>query len=344
MNLPQLKGKVYPDMSFSIGVVPRERKKTEDRQYDRDWSEQWDSYTTWYKSRGELVTEEVSWLDGRVRSGRFNKSSKSSQKRGTYGQQGISRFGKKMVKNGAILLERKYGIKRLGFVTCTLPNYSRKSIHILARSWSEITRRFFQKVKRHQRKMGCPEEIISSTEIQPKRYRKYGIVAPHLHFVYICKNRSHEKKFLIAASLFRRMWQESVSQVLMLHNSSCSEKPDFNASVDCQVVKKSVAAYLGKYISKGGEIIAKIHEDGMQAFLPKQWWTADKTMKKMINDAIIVLDSATCKDLFYRLADYLEDGILTWCNYISVEINGEDRTVGCVGVFSEEHYYLLTET
>lgn len=342
-SVKQLSGKVYPDRSFSIGVVPRKQKLASDREYDKEYEEQYDSFITERRMFGQRELEEHRFLRGGVTPRRFIKSPKSSQKRGRYGTKGISRNGKRIVKNCCVLLERKYSRRCLGFVTATIPTFTRKINHYLAMCWSEIVRRFFQKIKRKLEKRGYPVHLISCTEIQEKRFKKTGVVYPHLHFVYVCKERQFQKGFSISASEFRQFWQETIEQMLDKIPDIIPEKVDYKASIDAQVIKKSAAAYLGKYMSKGGKILEEIDEKGLACFLPKQWWTATSEMKKWLKDEIIILDSETSKSLMYQLGDWLAEGVLTWCNYISIEINGEDRIVGCVGVFSEEHYYLLRQ-
>lgn len=343
-SLQQFSGKIYPDYSFSIGKVPRQRKRAEDSQYDKDYENQYDSFGELVQVGGKRVLKSERFFKGYSASSRFIKSSKLSQTRKPYGRHGITANGKKIVKNCAVLLERKYTIKRIGFVTATIPAYSRRIIHIIARSWSEILRRFFQKIKRLQEKLKVPTHRICCTEIQPKRFRKYGCVAPHIHFLYVCKTHTTSKKFIILANMFRRFWQESIEQVIIKVDGKLTENVSFKSSIDCQVVNKSAAAYLGKYLSKGGEILQEIHEKGMEAFLPKQWWTASNSMKKWLQKEIIVLDQATCKSFFYQLGDWLSDGVFTWCNYITIEYQDRELIVGCVGKISEEHYYLLRET
>lgn len=336
-------GKVYPDRSFSVGRTPTPKKLSKDTEYDKNYEDQFDSYVDVEVRGKKRIIRSDKWFSGIDSYDRFIKSPELSQNPKRYGSKGITRFGRRIVKNSAILLERKYGIKRLGFVTCTLPNYSRRVLHCLSSRWGEITRRFFQKLKRLQEKLKVPTDMIATTEIQEKRYRKTGCIVPHIHFIYVCKTRSHERKFVVLASIFRRYWQESVEQVIQMFDGGVTEKLSFKASVDCQVIKKSAAAYLGKYMSKGGEIIAEIEEEGLSCFLPKQWWSASSVTKKMYKESIITLDTHTCSFLMYNLGDCLADGWLTWCNYVDVEINGEIRIMGCVGVFSEEHYYLLQD-
>lgn len=340
-TIAQFTGKVYPDKSFSIGRIPRKQKGISEKRYDRDYTDQFDSFIEIKKSYKGVEVSTYEWLDGRAHAPRFNKSPESSQKTKTYGSHGITRYGRRVVKNAAVLLEKKYGIGRLGFVTCTIPSFGSEEIKIVSRNWGEVTRRFFQKVKRHQDKMGQPSEIICCTEIQEKRYRKFGDIAPHLHFLYVCKQRAHVKKFNIVASLLKRYWQESMTQVIQKVQGSFDSSVSFSGSVDAQVITKSAAAYLGKYMSKGGAILEELKEKGLEEHLPSQWWTASSLMKKMFKESIIKLDNNACSFIFYNLGDHLAEGIVTWCSFVDIEINDEYRTVGCVGVFSEEYYILL---
>lgn len=340
-TIAQFTGKVYPDKSFSIGRIPRKSKGVSERRYDRDYTDQFDSFTEVKKTYKGVEVSTYEWLDGRAHAPKFNKSPESSQKPKTYGTNGITRFGRRVVKNGAILLERKYGIRRLGFVTATIPAFDSETIKVISKNWNEVTRRFFQKVKRHQEKRRQPLEVVCCTEIQEKRYRKFGDVAPHLHFIYVCKQRTHEKKFNIVAKILRRYWQESMSQVVEKFQGHIDRSVPFSASVNAQVIKKSAASYLGKYMSKGGEILEELKEKGLEEYFPSQWWTASKLMKKMFKDSVVHLDSNACSFIFYHLGDHLAEGIVTWCNFVDIVINDEYRTVGCVGVFSEEYYKLL---
>jgi hypothetical protein len=166
-------------------------------------------------------------------------------------------------------------------------------------------------------------------------------MAPHLHFIYVCKTRAHEKKFNILAGTLRRYWKESMTQVIEKFAGDVDKTVDFNSSIDATVIKKSAASYLGKYMSKGGKIIKELQEKGLTEHLPSQWWTASTLMKKMFKESIIRLDGSTCNFIFYNLGDCLADGWLTWCSFVEIPVNNEYRIVGCVGVFSEEHYYLL---
>lgn len=342
LSISQFTGKVYPDRSFSIGRIPREKKKTAERAYDRDYTQQFDSYCELHKTYRGLEINEISWLDGRIRDrAGFNKSPKSSQRSKKYGLKGLTPYGRRVVKNSAILLEKKYGISKLAFVTCTIPSYDSETIKIISKHWNEVVRRFFQKMKRNLEKRGLPLEIICCTEIQPKRFKKYGDICPHLHFVYVSRQNLGQRISNVTIAILTRYWKQSMTQVVEKFGTKEALEVSFKSAVDAKPIRKSVAAYLSKYMSKGGKTLEKLQEKGLTDHLPGQWWTASNLMKKMFRESIIRLDNNTCNFIFYNLGDCLADGWLTWCNMVEIEINNEYRTVGCVGVFSEEHYYYL---
>ena len=132
-----------------------------------------------------------------------------------------------------------------------------------------------------------------------------------------------------------------MEQVIVKFGGTIDSDVNFNCSINAQVIRKSASSYIAKYMSKGGEIIGEIKEKGLEASLPSQWWTASKIMKKMFQESIIRLDNETAKAIFFGLGDCLAEGWLTWCNYVTITIKDRDVNIGCVGVFSEEHYYLL---
>jgi hypothetical protein len=228
-------GKIYPDRSFSLGRVPKPKKKTEDSQYDLKYQNQPDvdygAVTDWltgamniggkfcsisenpgavehvYQLR-ENSEEQIEVLKEvqKVKNGDFSnfrdvevnldlpllvKSPKSSQeKRGRYGKHGITGFGKRFVKNACILLQQRYGKRRLGFATATLPDMGVSSLKVIISNLSDVVRRFYQKLRRICEKRGCQFIYVGVVEIQEKRFQTSGLPVPHLHFVYVSKASS----------------------------------------------------------------------------------------------------------------------------------------------------------
>ena len=331
-----LKSKVYPDLWFSIGAVPKEKKTAYDKNYDRDYSQQFNSCVKVSQEYGRTKYDEISWLEGQIEShNRFISSLKSSQKRTRYGTNGITPRGKRTVKGASAHLQEKYGKSRLGFGTLTIPNYSANQIKILTLAWSDVVRVFFQKLKRELAKIGVSNEIIAVTEIQSKRFAKNGVIAPHIHFVYVARDRKNSP-FYIQAYRFRTMWAQTLCKKVGAFNDEDSKYVSYDASVDVQIVKKSVSSYLGKYMSKGGEVISEIWDAGRQNELPHSWWSISKPLRESYKKSIKKISPEAVHIMFYKPAQALARNIIRWYQEIYVDMCGETRLVGVVGYFASK--------
>lgn len=343
----ELVGKIYSDKSFSIGLKPREKKKQLDKQYDKAYSEQFDSYSE-VKSLGfgqcERVTHKFQIpLQAENRFIKSQESSQKSQKKAKrYGGKGITQYGRKSVTNIALLLQKKYGRKRIGFGTATLPDIPKEMLTVIHENWGNVVRRFFQSIKRFLKKAAREFVYCGVTEVQEKRYKKTGVFALHLHWVYLSKGNS--KDFWISANELRRLWRKTLIDIFKLNDIRLNLSiDDFKASIDCQVVKKSCSAYLGKYLSKGAKVIENLDES-VRNQLPGQWWFACMQSKKMFKESIIRMDTKLCESIFYGLEHYLHEGTIVFAKFIKIEIKeklGQYYTVGVVGRFSASAYDLL---
>lgn len=268
----------------------------------------------------------------------FIVGAKSSQNvRGAYGQHGITKYGKRVVRNAALLLEREYGKGRLGFITCTLPTFSEQVQRTINGSWGEITRRFYQAVKRKAESRGRKFIYVGVTEIQEKRFRRYGVPCPHLHFVYLCRDCPRSPYLLDIAEL-HRLWNKAIKQVVrkMLPNL-CMDAEFRTGSVHGATIKKSASGYLGKYISKGCKVLEAMKEEGWDEF-PKQWWTASKFAKEMFRKSIKKIPTHVCNQIFYGLGEMLQNGDVIGGSFVWVEVGGQDFCAGFAGIMSSRLY------
>ena len=89
-----LTSKVYPDNFFSIGAVPQKKKRAQDKYYDRDYSEQFNSCVKINKHYSGTQYDKISWLEGQIDPhNRFISSLQSSQSTIRYGSKGITKKG-----------------------------------------------------------------------------------------------------------------------------------------------------------------------------------------------------------------------------------------------------------
>ena len=338
MSIAQLRGTVYPDKSFTVGRVPSPKKRVDDKRYDRAYSQQteWDA-----NSKIDWLTEAVT-VGGEFRSITESpllvECPKSSQKtRGNYGEYGITNFGKRFLKNACIVLQQRYGKRRLGFATATLPDMDRDTCDAINGNLAEITRRFYQKLKRICEKRGSQFIYVGCVEIQEKRFRNYNIPAPHLHFVYVAKN-SVRSRYIFTTKDAYTAWNESVNQVLVkLGREPIMGYGGHKGSVKLESIRSSASAYIGKYVSKGSKVVEEMKEKGFSKF-PKQWWTGCMYAKKLFKESIVALDAEDCKLLFYGLERCLHIGIVTWGRFVEIEYEGEYYKVGSHGTLSHWCY------
>lgn len=340
---PLLSGKLYPNKKFCVYFNRRKKKRSEDKRYDRERLQQPDVD---YGSVADYLTG-VNSIDGKFCSvseaSLFIKGQElSREKKPTYGSKGITKYGRRVVENTCVLLERKYGKERLGFVTCTLPSLPKAIHHRLNGVWGEVVRRFYQKLKRQLEKVSKPFVYVGVTEIQEKRYKRTGVPAPHLHFVYLCRDSSRSRYWLYVCQI-HRAWNQAVREGINLcgYPYTMSQLPGWG-SVHCKRVQKSASAYLGKYMSKGGKVLESMREAGWTEF-PKQWWTASMQCKKWFKESIVDLGIDVCKMLFYQLGDCIHERMIDYAQYVDVLMGNEYKCAALVGVLSSKGYWLLKD-
>lgn len=332
-----LTGKLYPDKTLSLGFMPKKTIGVDERDYNREYGEQLNSYEYKTAYYGKTVKKEHVFFDKPIVPARFTKSLKSSQPVKPYGLNGITAYGKKAVKNISLLLQEKYGRNRLGFCTATIPELGRENLEIILQCWGDIVRKFFQELKRECARKGVDLEYVCCTEIQEKRFARTDLAYPHLHWVYVCKQH-RRGEFTISADKMRSVWKRVIVQSLPdSMDMGNSKEIHFRASIDCQIVKKSASAYLGKYLSKGCKVIASMQEKGYEKF-PKQWWSTCTICRNMFKKAIFSIPSEVCGDIFYNLGEWLAEGSLVWFQYVLVDIQGEEKVMGIVATLSNEGY------
>ena len=336
-TIAYLSAKAYPDEYFSVGIVPRKKKGKDEKEYDREHAKQFNSYERYVDAPYGKRLEKVSWLEGEtVTRYRLDSSPESSQPKKRYGENGITAYGKRMVKSAAAALQKRYGKKRLGFITCTIPGYSCEQIEKLAKNWGDVIRVFFQRLKRELDKIGAPNIIVGVSEIQPQRYNRDDVVAPHVHFIYVCK-RKVNSDFFIHVSKLRMHWGQTLINICGLSNSETNKPITYKGSVHAVVIKKSCVAYLGKYMSKGGEVLDKILEQDRASQLPRQWWTMSQACKKLVDRMIKTIPSAMSIPLMYHPDELKELGVIRYYKEIYINLGGEERLVGVVGYFSSDY-------
>jgi hypothetical protein len=123
-----------------------------------------------------------------------------------------------------------------------------------------LTRQFIQEFSREIKRSGNKASWVGCTEIQEKRFKKHGEVAPHLHIVYHAHNGDYQ--WFITADKIRAIWKRILENKIGEWFEQDVEV-DTKAAIDTKTVRKDAGAYLGKYLSKGGKVVKEMVDKGL---------------------------------------------------------------------------------
>ena len=257
------------------------------------------------------------------------------------GQKGISSYGRRMVRSGAVLMQQKFTRSRLTFGTATLPSLTKLELVEISNSWAELTRQFKQELTRLLDRRGLSTDWVDCTEIQELRWKRKGELAPHLHWV--CEGRKSAKEdWRVKPSEIRVIWQRLLSHFL-------GRPVDCKAATRIERVKRSAARYLSKYMSKGGKALQSIKDAGLGCCLPTAWYGMSLRLNREVKSRLITLEGGGAEFIMDNYQALLEMGHLRWAYPVIVDLpqpHGEviKVTVGLVGEFaSAEAIAQITE-
>jgi len=323
-------GKIWPSGDFSVGY----RKVAGDDRVEFDTMEQW--YQTGAldcppdKEVGRYGVP-VPAPDGAEPLNLTNvlNSHKPPKAKKQRGLGGITSYGRKMVKSACTLLD-ELPSRRLTFCTVTMPSLPPEQRRELAECWPEYLRQALQYLSRQLSRSGLAPLIASASEIQPGRLEADKEAYLHLH---LCWPNVWAKAGNWAVDVKEfRSWSEK-----FLRNRGLL--PDGGwVNVNVQQVKKSCAAYLGKYMSKGSDIIAQAVEDLGESAIPRQWWNLTKPMRDMVLSGLRTGDDVG--QMILNIVDYAFD-----CNdfdafwalrHCEMEYDGRLINTGWRGVFKRD--------
>ena len=225
------------------------------------------------------------------------------------GSGGLTSYGKKSLRSACQIMADRAAGRAIGFLTLTLPTMSSEMLQVATENWAEIMRQFMQELARQLRRVGLPDDWAFCTEWQKERG------ALHAHIAYIAhpyKSSPKGDEYPITKEWHRETWKRILKNVL-------GNDFDCKAATRIEKVKKSVGAYMSKYISKGDKDIKQCRQEGIlsvdsklntleignlqsendnatlsettvtvsQAH-PSAWWGCCKDLKKAVKDSIEV--------------------------------------------------------
>lgn len=221
----------------------------------------------------------------------------SRNEKTSYGLNGISQNGRANIREGSYILEHHYKNSGLMFATLTLPHRGDELVDICFH-WSKIVHRYFEEMQRIYERRGCIFEYVCVVEIQEKRWRKHGEVAPHLHYVANCRHKNGS--YIVSPLEVRECFQRVCARFV-------ESDADFSACENIQKVRKSAGRYLSKYFSKGGKILADINRT-LPGILPKHWWKISPSVRKSVQKNTCTLYDDNCWDFINNCYERVTEG------------------------------------
>lgn len=336
---------IYPNGEFGVGLIPPKKKTKQDSDYDSQIVDgiKYSEVSRKYEMEdGSILYDKTDkYLEASNKLGIPYESSqnKKSEKKRT-GLQGITGYGRRAIRNIAMQIERgpEIGIPQMG--TLTIPLLSREANMVICQNWGEVVRRFFQACRRVYAKSNIYFRYISATEIQEKRFKKYGDCGLHLHFVYKAVYDISNKKWLLQDNYVRKIWKDILMQVLNKFGSSLELDKDKlrNTSVNYrrEKIEKSASAYMAKYLSKGTEIINDIIQALGEEFIPRQWWSSDALSKKVLKKSLI-RSQTNIASLLVDICNIQDEFLLRYSSPVYMQSGtGQELCIGYAGMLSNE--------
>ena len=334
--------RIWPNGEFSLGYAP----VGEEGEPDNEWG--------WTGGHRGLSEDELDarlefldgWLDtvasiysvsGRLATIYLTLSNAHNSHKPTprakYGLNGLTGKGRKMIRSGAYLLEKKLGTGDVAMITLTVPTLPREDRIAVASQWGKLTNRLVQYLSRELISQGRSPVIVGCVEVQTGRLKKTSEAYLHLHLV--CPAHGNRgKRWAIGAQALREWWQAALERVI-------GRPLPVMPRVETALVQKSVEAYLSKYLSKGGDDnLAAFVEDVGEDSVPGQWWICSAPMRAAIAENTMGGEAvgALLESLVLHL---LEEGTgegFEYIRHIDREVDGRLVTCGWVGRLSPSLY------
>jgi hypothetical protein len=117
-------------------------------------------------------------------------------------------------------------------------------------------------------------------------------------------------------------------------------------NVDTQAVEVSAAAYLSKYMSKGGECLGEFADENGWDCVPGQWWNVTKAMRDAVKREVCKGESvgAWLETMVDYCLDHCDGSAFWSLRTVDMEYDGRFITVGYTGILKQEHHRWLMDT
>jgi hypothetical protein len=197
---------------------------------------------------------------------------RNSHKQVRHGFQGLTPPGRKNIDSSLRLLQERRNL--LSFWTVTLPTGPMKEVARLD-CWPRFVDRLLQLLRRHLEQALGFAIYVGVAELQEKRTLREGMPCPHLHIVF--QGRRHSRAPWAAS-------KESLDVMIAkaARYAGIEYSGGYASAGNVQQIRKSVRAYLGKYMTKGSSDARPWKGTEWEGLIPRQWWSWSDACRALV--------------------------------------------------------------
>jgi len=251
-----------------------------------------------------------------------------SHNRAKRGSKGISKYGQRLVRNAGHQLQSQFKKERLAFLTLTVPPLESQQFELLLDGWADVVRVFVQWLRRRLKKACLPSHVVGCSEVQEERFGNTLVPYPHLHLVYV--GRHSRGNWCLHFLDIRKAWMRALNAVL----TESLELKDCYRVERVEQVAKNVGDYLGKYMSKGSELMKAVCLVlGRDRYLTAYYTISEKLKEIVLKKRIV--GNGEVFNFLSELCDDDLDGIFIWRRKIYIGEGKERIPWGYAGKLTE---------
>jgi len=202
-----------------------------------------------------------------------------------YGLKGLPAAGRKQISRALALLEDQRRL--LSFWTVTLPTAALLDLRRLG-TWPQFQDRVRKELSRKLQAAGLLDLVVGVVELQPKRSHASGLPCPHLHVVFQGR-RSTGSGWALSPSDLDAVILAALTTAGVPVPVGIEGEAFLKSAGNVQQVKRSVRAYLSKYMTKGSGDTARWVGGAGQALIPRQWWFWTRPLRQWVLDHVLPL-------------------------------------------------------
>ena len=322
-------GKIWPNGEFTLGWVRKEPSDTR----DPDMRSEEGAGTGPFDLRNAPNSHTAPQC--LVSAGQEGVKERSRSDK--YGLNGITSYGKKMVKSAGALIDKYYPHHQVTFCTVTVPTMDAVGRAECAAKWPQLVSRFLQWLGRRLEAQGLPKVIVSVSEVQPKRLRHYKEAYLHLHALWL-NPPGKRGLWTVSAIEIRTWWANAFKRINLWYEGAW-------VNVDVRPVRGESARYLAKYVSKDKSLINETIDDVGREGIPGQWWNMTQWTRNWIKRHTRSGESAgRVVDWLVNAAFDLDDfSQFVYLYHVEFEIDGFSVNAGWRGCIRRSSYENLMQ-